>query len=182
MFAVSRTHNVMGRIRFLVISIRTIKFISGVGVPCGTRCVMTFFVCVIVPNNVLVNHMVIARTRFVSRLVVFANVCGIRAIIFIVMIIMNIAIIIFVVPFFVWVIRCFVSVSIALFIFSMIAVVFLFALGVFVVIIVSGMRIIIHLILMYEEDGSNIENRFVIIFIGVGFVLFLMVFVLFFLS
>jgi hypothetical protein len=37
MLAVSRTHRVMGRIRILVISIRTMKFIKAVGVPCGTR-------------------------------------------------------------------------------------------------------------------------------------------------
>jgi len=33
MFAVRRTHSVTGRIKFLVISIRTMKFISMVGVP-----------------------------------------------------------------------------------------------------------------------------------------------------
>ena len=36
-FAVSRTHSVIGRIRFLVISIITMKFISGIGVPCGNK-------------------------------------------------------------------------------------------------------------------------------------------------
>jgi len=37
MLAVSRTHSVIGRIRFLVSSIRTMKFIREVGVPCGRR-------------------------------------------------------------------------------------------------------------------------------------------------
>jgi len=40
MFAISRMDKVMGRIMFLVISISTIKFISGVGVPIGTRWVI----------------------------------------------------------------------------------------------------------------------------------------------
>lgn len=37
MFAVSRTHKVIGRIRFLTSSIITIKFINGTGVPWGSR-------------------------------------------------------------------------------------------------------------------------------------------------
>jgi len=37
-FAVNRTHNVIGRIRFLVSSIITIKDISMAGVPWGSRC------------------------------------------------------------------------------------------------------------------------------------------------
>lgn len=38
-FAVNRTHNVIGRIRFLIISIIIINDTKIVGVPCGTRCV-----------------------------------------------------------------------------------------------------------------------------------------------
>jgi hypothetical protein len=38
MFAINRIDSVIGRMTFLVISISTIKFISGVGVPNGTRC------------------------------------------------------------------------------------------------------------------------------------------------
>jgi len=38
-FAVNRTHNVIGRIMFLTISIITMNEIKAVGVPCGTRCV-----------------------------------------------------------------------------------------------------------------------------------------------
>lgn len=180
MFAVSRTHRVIGRMRFLVISIITMKFIRGVGVPCGTRCVMTFFVCVVAPNSILVSHMIIAITKFVSSLVVLANVCGSSAAMFMMTIIRNIVVIIFVVPFFLFVIRCFVSVSIILLIFSIIAVVFLLVLEVFVRIIIIGRRIIIHDVLMYADDGSNIENRFVIIFTGVAVFLFLLVSVLFF--
>lgn len=37
MLAVSRTHSVIGRIMMLMDSTRTMKFISGVGVPCGVR-------------------------------------------------------------------------------------------------------------------------------------------------
>jgi len=38
MFAISRTDRVIGRIKFLVSSIITIKFIRGIGVLCGTMC------------------------------------------------------------------------------------------------------------------------------------------------
>jgi len=41
-FADSRTDRVIGRIRFLTVSIRTIKFIRGVGVPMG---VMWISIC-----------------------------------------------------------------------------------------------------------------------------------------
>jgi hypothetical protein len=37
MLATNRMDSVIGRIKFLVISIRTIKFMSGRGVPSGTR-------------------------------------------------------------------------------------------------------------------------------------------------
>lgn len=35
MFAVSRTHSVIGRMMILMVSTKTMKFISGVGVPWG---------------------------------------------------------------------------------------------------------------------------------------------------
>ena len=38
MFAASRTARVPGRIMFLIVSIKTIRGISGAGVPAGTRC------------------------------------------------------------------------------------------------------------------------------------------------
>ena len=37
-FAVNRTANVPGRIRFLIVSMTTINGINMVGVPCGTKC------------------------------------------------------------------------------------------------------------------------------------------------
>jgi len=49
-FAVSRTHKVMGRIRFLIISIMTIKDTKAVGVPCGTKCVSMWLVFFVQPN------------------------------------------------------------------------------------------------------------------------------------
>jgi hypothetical protein len=35
--AVSRTHSVMGRIKFLTSSMITMKFMRAIGVPCGSR-------------------------------------------------------------------------------------------------------------------------------------------------
>ncbi len=37
MFAVNRTHKVIGRIKFLTSSIITIKFINAIGVPWGSK-------------------------------------------------------------------------------------------------------------------------------------------------
>jgi hypothetical protein len=42
--AINRMDRVSGRIRFLIISITTIKFIRATGVPVGVMCVIIFFV------------------------------------------------------------------------------------------------------------------------------------------
>jgi len=57
-FAVSRTHKVIGRIRFLTISIITMKDTKAVGVPCGTRCVNMWLVFFIQPNIIMDIHIV----------------------------------------------------------------------------------------------------------------------------
>lgn len=48
--AVKRTHNVIGRIIFLVNSMSTINIIRGIGVPCGNKCLNIWFVFFIQPN------------------------------------------------------------------------------------------------------------------------------------
>jgi len=56
-FAVSRTHRVIGRIRFLVSSIKTINIMRAVGVPCGSRWESIWLVLLYHPNIITVSHM-----------------------------------------------------------------------------------------------------------------------------
>jgi len=55
-FAVGRTANVPGRIRFLIVSIITINDISIVGVPWGTECLNIWLIFLIHPNNINLIH------------------------------------------------------------------------------------------------------------------------------
>jgi hypothetical protein len=72
-FAVSRTHRVIGRIRFLVISISTIKFINGMGVPCGRRWDSMCFVFFIHPNIMIDNQIVRESGNVMGRWAVVAK-------------------------------------------------------------------------------------------------------------
>jgi len=56
MFAVSRTHRVIGRMILLVISIKTMKFIKAIGVPCGSKCVSMCLYFFVHPYELIVNH------------------------------------------------------------------------------------------------------------------------------
>ena len=56
MFAVRRTANVPGLIRFLIVSIITMNGISIVGVPWNTICSNMWFVFLIHPNNINLIH------------------------------------------------------------------------------------------------------------------------------
>lgn len=75
-FAVSRTHRVIGRIRFLVISISTMKFISGMGVPCGSRCESMCFVFFAHPNIMMDSQIVNDSGRVIGRWAVVEKFCG----------------------------------------------------------------------------------------------------------
>jgi len=66
-FAVSRTHSVIGRIMFLIISISTINDTKVVGVPCGTRCVSMWFVFFVQPNIIMDIHIVKERGRVIVK-------------------------------------------------------------------------------------------------------------------
>jgi len=78
-FAVSRTHNVIGRIRFLTSSIITIKFINNRGVPCGNKWDKKWFVFFIVLKIITDNQKVIASGRLINRWEVEEKICGYRA-------------------------------------------------------------------------------------------------------
>jgi len=66
-FAVSRTHNVIGRIKFLTSSIKTMKFINNRGVPCGNRWDRKWFVFFMVLRIITDSQKVKARGRFTSK-------------------------------------------------------------------------------------------------------------------
>jgi len=78
-FAVRRTHSVMGRIRFLVISIRTMKFISIVGVPWGTVWAITILKWFVSPKTKVVAHRSTANGKLMVRWAVAALLSGNRA-------------------------------------------------------------------------------------------------------
>lgn len=64
MLAVSRTERVMGRIIFLVSSIRARAGIRAVGEPFGTMCARKFFVFLILLHRLIVIHIDRAIGRF----------------------------------------------------------------------------------------------------------------------
>jgi hypothetical protein len=71
---------VIGRIKFLVISIKTIKFIRGAGVPMGTRWIIIFLNELIQPNSIIIIHSVIAAGNEIEIWAVCVNKNGIMAI------------------------------------------------------------------------------------------------------
>jgi len=93
-FAVRRTHNVIGRIRFLIISIITIKDTKAVGVPCGTRCVNMWFVFLVQPNIRIVAHIANDMGSVIVMWDVKEKMFGNKAIKFIIRIVVNMTIII----------------------------------------------------------------------------------------
>jgi len=80
MFADSRIDRVIGRMMFLVNSIRTMKFIRAIGVPVGTVWANILWVLLIHPNNIMAIHIVIAVGRAIIMCEVGVNVKGDRAI------------------------------------------------------------------------------------------------------
>ncbi len=74
--AVSRTHSVIGRIRFLTSSMITIKFIRATGVPCGRRWESMWFVFFVQPKVMMVNHTVRESGKVMGRCAVVEKFCG----------------------------------------------------------------------------------------------------------
>jgi len=87
MLADRRIDNVNGRIRFLVISIITMKFIRGYGVPVGTRCVIIFFVFFIQPYVIIESQYVDAIG---NEIIIWAVGVGVKGVIAIKFMIINI--------------------------------------------------------------------------------------------
>jgi hypothetical protein len=90
MFAVSRTHSVIGRIRFLISSIMTINMDKSIGVPCGSKCDNILFVFVVHLNVIIDTQNISAIGMLLIRWEVEENTCGYRAVRFIVTIIIKI--------------------------------------------------------------------------------------------
>jgi len=164
-FAVRRTHNVIGRIRFLIISIITIKDTKAVGVPCGTRCVNMWFVFLVQPNIRIVAHIANDMGSVIVMWDVKEKMFGNKAIKFIIRIVVNMTIIIVSVLFSVFFIVNFTS-------FFIVArmVLFRIKVGFLVFHILIVVRIVKIRIVSQDRDiivelGSKIENRFVIILV-----------------
>jgi hypothetical protein len=99
MFAVSRTHKVIGRIKLLTSSINTMKFIRATGVPWGNRWDSMCLVFFIHPNIMIVSHVHKDIGRFIVKCAVVEKICGYIAKKFIGKMVMNIRIKIIFVPF-----------------------------------------------------------------------------------
>lgn len=87
--AVSRTHNVIGRINLLVISMITINLIKTTGVPWGTKWDNMWLRFFNQPNRLTVSHLTNAKGRVKTKWEVKENTCGKRAVKFIKKIKMN---------------------------------------------------------------------------------------------
>lgn len=78
-FAVKRTQRVIGRIRFLVISIMTMKDMRMGGVPWGTKWASMWFVFFDQPNITIANQEARDRGSVIVRWEVAENTCGYSA-------------------------------------------------------------------------------------------------------
>lgn len=78
MFAVSRTASVPGRIMFLIVSMQTMKGIKGAGVPCGTKCSNMWVALLIQPNTINLNHKGRASVSVMTRCLVLVKTYGNR--------------------------------------------------------------------------------------------------------
>jgi len=167
-FAVNRTHKVMGRIKFLVSSIRTMNAMRALGVPCGNRCESMWFVLLYQPNITTVIHMDSDSGIVKDRCEVTEKFCGYKAEKFSKMIIKNSVITISSVPFSVFTIENFTSFLKLIVIAEISFLQFLLASHIFFLI-----KVRVRAGMPHERDrnvdlGSNTENRlFIILFLFV---------------
>lgn len=84
MLADKRTERVIGRIKFLTISMRTIKFISWMGVPVGTKWAIMLEKFLLHPINMKENQKVRAKVNEIDKWAVGVKQKGVRAIKFII--------------------------------------------------------------------------------------------------
>jgi hypothetical protein len=75
-FAVNRTANVPGRIKFLMVSMHTINGIMAAGVPWGTRCSNMWLVLLINPNKMNPTHIGNANVNVTVRWLVLVKIWG----------------------------------------------------------------------------------------------------------
>ncbi len=154
----------IGRIRFLVISINTIKFISGMGVPCGRRWDSMCFVFFVHPNIMIVNQIAKESGKVIGKWAVVAKFCGYSATRFIIRITINIRISILSVPFDGFPKEYSISfLNLSITTFWMMPGVFDFF-QLLLIINKIGISNVVHRRESVPEDGSKIENRLVIIF------------------
>jgi len=167
--AVKRTQRVTGRIMFLVISIMTIKFISPVGVPCGSKWESMCFGVLNHPYIIIDSHTEKARGRLIDRWAVLENRCGYKAMKFKGRIVISRRIRIL------WDLWELFPKVYSVSFFMVFVTVVIGMDGVFdnfhgEILNKAGIVIrISHLVDHIDAAGSNIENRFVIIFIWVVF-------------
>jgi hypothetical protein len=167
MFAVSRTARVPGRIRFLTVSIRTMKGIRGAGVPWGTKCSNMWFMFLIHPNSMNVTHSGSARVSVRTRCLVLVNTYGNSPRKLFIKIMVNremkisVFPLLFFVPVIVFISLCSLSIS------SLSVMMFREGISQTLVgISISPMAVLVQLMgrLIISVVGSKVENRFLIIF------------------
>lgn len=163
MFAVNRTHKVIGRIIFLVNSINTIKFIKNTGVPCGTKWIKMCLVFFIKPKKIVLIQNVNAIIKVSVICEELAKFCGNKAVLFTNKINMKIETVMRVLPF------LFIKINLASW-FILLKMPFI-ACKLLVVAFLNVIIIInktnkdkILVALSAAEDGSNMEKRLFIIF------------------
>jgi len=162
----NRTERVIGRIKFLISSIITIKFIRAVGVPVGTMWIIIFFELFTHPNNIIESHIIIAVVNEIEIWAVGVKIKGNKAIKFIKIIDVKIDFINSRFPFLILLEN---KLCISLLIFELIVFTILIQ-DIFILYLLSAINIIGNMIdiqdkLKIEDDGSKILNKLFIIFI-----------------
>lgn len=80
-FAAKRTDSVIGRIMFLIISIRTMKGIKGAGVPAGTRCAKNSVILFNKLNEIKANQKGRAKASVIAKCLVAVNLKEVKPIV-----------------------------------------------------------------------------------------------------
>jgi len=156
--AVNRTDNVIGRIIFLTISITNIKLMRASGVPIGIVWINMCFVIKLQANIIIMNHIENANENEILIWAVGVKMNGNSAMKFKVKMNRKITLIRAIVPLGAFSISVFISLLILF-----ITMYFLLIKNLNFNVTVMGRRIVIHAELKIDEDGSKIENKFIII-------------------
>jgi hypothetical protein len=168
MFAVNRIANVPGRIMFLIVSIHTINGIRIGGVPCGTRWVSMCLVLLIHPNIINLVHNGRAIVNVNVRCLVLVKMYGNRPKVLFIRIIENNDVNISVLPLLIFFVpRSVLSSSCIFFIVLFHAALFRDGIIHILVGMINSPNIVLNQfidVLNMFVDGSNTENRFLIIF------------------